>query len=53
MVIMKVHSEWFWSESSAKTAGERLARKHGYSFNVGYQMRADGSHDWLLEVFTK
>lgn len=47
---MKVHSEWFWSEQSAKGAATRMEKK-GYSTNVRYAMRADGSHDWLLEVF--
>lgn len=46
----KVFSEWFWSEQSAKAAGRRMEAK-GYKFSTRYAMRADGSHDWLLEVF--
>lgn len=49
---MKTLSEWFWSESSANKAAQRLARK-GYRTVVRYAMHADGSHDWLLEVFCK
>jgi len=47
----KLHSEWFWSNASAESAGRRIVRVYGYDFKVSYKMRADGSHDWLLEVF--
>lgn len=50
---MKVHSDWFWTKGSANDAGRRLSKKHGYSFEVTYAMRADGTHDWLLELFDK
>jgi hypothetical protein len=47
---MAIHSEFFWSRRSAEQAGERLNRKHGFSYSVSYARRADGSHDWLLKV---
>lgn len=45
-----IHSEFFWSKASAQTAGERLAKRHGFTFTTRNAMRADGSRDWLLEV---
>ncbi len=42
--------EFFWSKASAYRAGERLARRHGFTFTVRNEMRADGSRDWLLAV---
>lgn len=49
---MKIHKEWFWSEQSAKGAAARLDQQ-GYSTTVRYSMDADGTYDWLLEVFAK
>lgn len=46
----RMFSEWFWSESSANAAASRIAKK-GYVTKVRYAMRADGSHDWLVEAF--
>jgi hypothetical protein len=48
--MQKVHSEWYWSEGSAKRAADRLQKK-GYQTNVRIGMAADGRSDWLLEVF--
>jgi hypothetical protein len=45
-----IHREFFWSKASAEKAGYRLQKRHNYSFSVRYAMRADMSHDWLLEV---
>lgn len=42
--------EVFWSESSAKSAGERLVKK-GYTYIVKYAMLANGAHEWILEVY--
>ena len=47
---MKIHSEWFWSENSAKSAAERMEKK-GYRATTRYAMDASGRQDWLLEVF--
>lgn len=41
--------EWFWSKASAERAAARLAAR-GYETKVRYAMRADGTHDWLLEA---
>lgn len=48
--MSRIFSEWFWSESSAKASAARMAKK-GYKTCVRYAMRADGSHDWLVEAF--
>lgn len=48
--MQKIMSEWFWSEASANKAAIRLQGK-GYQTSVRYAMAADGSHDWLLEVY--
>lgn len=50
--MKKVHSEWFWSRESANTAAIRMQNK-GYAAYVRYAMRANGQHDWLLEVFAE
>lgn len=50
--MQKIFSEWFWSKASAAAAAARLEKRHGYKTSVKYAMRANGSHDWLLEVFT-
>lgn len=47
---MKLFSEWFWSEASANAAAKRLQIK-GYRTNVRYAMRANGTHDWLVEAY--
>lgn len=44
-----IHTEFFSSKAEAKAAGKKLVSK-GFSFNIRWAMRADGSHDWLLEV---
>ena len=46
----RISAEWFWSEASANSAATRLQAK-GYTTSVRYAMRANGSHDWLLEAF--
>lgn len=48
-----IYSEWFWSKASAERHAANLARKHPgvYNCKIRYAMRADGSHDWLVEVF--
>ena len=47
---MTIHfKEWFWSEASANKAADRLKAK-GYKTRVRYTMRADMSHDWLVEA---
>lgn len=48
--MKSLFTEWFWSERSANAAAKRLERK-GYSTNVSYTMRADGSQHWLVEAF--
>lgn len=50
---MKLYSEWFWSESSARAAAERAATKIGGNARATwrYAMRANGAHDWIAEVF--
>ncbi|WP_324807165.1 hypothetical protein SH584_11345 [Sphingomonas sp. LY29] len=47
---MAIHTEFFWSQASAERAGQRLNRRHGFSYSVRNAMRADGSRDWLLTV---
>jgi hypothetical protein len=46
-----MHKEWFWSQSSAQRAANRLEASGIYKCRVRYTMDADGHHDWLLEAF--
>ena len=48
--MQSLFSEWFWSEEMANKAARRLERE-GYKTSVAYEMRADGSHDWLLQAY--
>ncbi len=43
-------SEWFWSEASALQAAKRF-EKHGYTTQVAFAMRADGSSDWIVRCY--
>lgn len=44
---MSDFTEYFWSRRSAERAAARLS-KQGYTSEVSFARRADGSHDWLV-----